>query len=54
MGYGVQVQAVNYGDPNYWMEMAKGMRVNWIKHQILWYYSLGRSGVKKTGHTMMQ
>jgi hypothetical protein len=36
MGYGVQVQAVNYGDPNYWMEMAKGMRVNWIKHQILW------------------
>lgn len=36
-GYGVQVLAVNTGDPTYWMGLvASDLKFNWIKHQIEW------------------
>lgn len=56
MGYGVQLQAVNLGDPGYWMDLAaNGLGFNWIKHQFQWgvYGSAGPDQFDWSGYDPM-
>lgn len=44
MGYGVQMQTAFYGDAAYWMDLANGLGINWVKHQVRWGAFGGTNG----------
>ena len=56
LGYGVQIQAINTGDPNYWMDLVTGgLGFDWIKHQFQWgvYGSAGPDQFDWSGYDPM-